>query len=101
MSTRKNVRLIVATVGLLSAIGALLWLVAFRNDSRTSLGPEQVASCGLAWRITESLNPSPVYDELHAVAAVSANELWAVGTHGAEQYAQTLTERWDGTHWSY
>src|SRR5262249_8045454 len=46
-------------------------------------------------------NPSKVYDELHAVDATSPNNVWAVGTFGTEDYALTLTERWDGTKWSH
>lgn len=37
---------------------------------------------------------------LAAVSAVSANDVWAVGTTGQEGTEQPLIEHWDGTRWS-
>src|SRR5207302_9506996 len=34
------------------------------------------------------------------VAAVSANELWAVGDYTIGAYHRTLVEHWEGTHWT-
>jgi hypothetical protein len=45
------------------------------------------------WSIVSS--PSPVSAQLNAVAAVSANDVWAVGTAGPS----TLAEHWNGIRW--
>jgi len=42
-----------------------------------------------AWTVV----PSPSANELHAVASVSANDVWAVGVG-------PITEHWNGTAWS-
>ena len=34
------------------------------------------------------------------VAAVSASDVWAVGTHGSSSGNRALTERWNGSSWS-
>jgi hypothetical protein len=60
---------------------------------------------GSAWSIV----PSPsfntggdgIVNELNGVAAISASDVWAVGTHTAANGAYlTLVEHWDGTRWS-
>src|SRR5205814_3929816 len=35
-----------------------------------------------------------------AVAAISANDVWAVGTRPGSPYFRTLVEHWNGTTWS-
>ena len=39
-------------------------------------------------------------DSLNAVAAVAADDVWAVGEARMGQTSQTLVEHWDGTRWS-
>jgi hypothetical protein len=51
---------------------------------------------GAAWSIVPSQNPSNI-NRLEAVAAVGANDAWAVGSIGAT--ADSMTEHWDGTGW--
>ncbi len=68
---------------------------ATRTPTRTSTPTPE--PCALAWRIVPSL--SGVY-EVRSVAAVSANDMWAVGTYFPYDYAWTLIEHWDGTQWS-
>jgi hypothetical protein len=53
---------------------------------------------GTAWRVVESpaLGTS---SELHAVAAISPSDVWAVGTTYATRY-ETLVLHWDGTSWT-
>src|SRR4051794_21768822 len=61
---------------------------------------------GKSWQIIESPSPQPTgNNDLFSVAAVNANDVWAVGfsgaTPGARGFAngQTLIEHWDGTGW--
>jgi hypothetical protein len=38
---------------------------------------------------------------LDGIAAISANDIWAIGTVHTSQFGQaTLTEHWDGTSWT-
>jgi hypothetical protein len=40
------------------------------------------------------------YSELYGVDAVSAGDVWAVGTQAGPRQISTLVEHWDGTSWS-
>src|SRR5207248_429741 len=53
---------------------------------------------GSSWSVVSSPNPDPSFDSLHAVAAISSNNVWAVGTTGNP--TQNLIEHWNGTAWS-
>jgi hypothetical protein len=58
---------------------------------------------GSSWSVIPSPNPAgKTYVVLNGVAAVSANDIWAVGSSGDPSSIplQTLTEHWDGTSWS-
>ena len=52
---------------------------------------------GTSWSVVPSPNPNPQgNNSLVAVAAVSANDIWAVG----HQLLGPFTEHWDGNTWS-
>jgi hypothetical protein len=52
------------------------------------------------WSVVPSPNPNG-NSGLSAVAAVSATDVWAVGTSGSQRGSgQTVIEQWDGTQWS-
>jgi hypothetical protein len=57
---------------------------------------------GAAWGIVPSPSPGTAgHNELEAVSASSANDVWAVGSHSnSGSYSQALVEHWDGTSWS-
>jgi hypothetical protein len=54
---------------------------------------------GTSWSIVPSPNPNekiPIHgNRLNGIAAISANDIWAVGTNEHS----TLTEHWDGMSW--
>lgn len=53
------------------------------------------------WSIVSSPNASATqHNALRGVTCVSPSECWAVGYYLAENAAQTLIERWDGTSWT-
>src|SRR5207253_734058 len=54
---------------------------------------------GTQWSIVPSQNAGTGINDLGGVAAVSANDIWAVGTTGPFGNYRTLIERWDGTQW--
>src|SRR5207244_3701461 len=51
---------------------------------------------GSQWSVVTSPNPDNNQNFLYGVAAVSANDVWAVGYYGSG----TLTEHWNGSQWS-
>jgi hypothetical protein len=61
---------------------------------------------GSSWSVIPSPNPTPplsggpVSNELYGVAAVSANDVWAVGISVDFGAGRTLIVHWDGTGWS-
>ena len=57
---------------------------------------------GSQWKIVSSPNPGSERDQLYGVAAISANDVWAVGDsfNGGNSNNLTLIEHWDGTQWS-
>jgi hypothetical protein len=56
---------------------------------------------GSSWQVVKSPNAGSYYNDLYSVAAVSANNIWAVGTYtNGGNLGQTLTEQWNGTRWS-
>jgi hypothetical protein len=58
---------------------------------------------GTQWSIVQSPNDQSIYDALTIVAAVSTNDVWAVGYSGNPPQIperETLVEHWNGTRWS-
>jgi hypothetical protein len=58
---------------------------------------------GSAWSVVASPNVDTMSNELYAVAAAGANDVWAVGyslyDNGTDAVDQALVEHWDGTAW--
>jgi len=77
-----------------------LWAVGyFSNGSSEQTLVEQWN--GTSWQVIPSPNPGGGDNELHGIAAIAANDIWAVGysvTTGG--IYQTLTEHWNGVQWS-
>ncbi|HVF99441.1 MAG TPA: hypothetical protein VND68_06360, partial [Chloroflexia bacterium] len=57
---------------------------------------------GSAWSVVPSPNMGAYSNTLWDVAAISANDVWAVGTYqsAAGAPSRTLTLHWDGSGWS-
>lgn len=55
---------------------------------------------GTQWSAVTSPNPGSINNELFSVAAVSANDVWAVGFTANSTSQQTLIEHWNGSKWS-
>lgn len=58
---------------------------------------------GNAWSIVASPSPDSQFNELRGVAAISAQDAWAVGYRGGTQNEtpiETFILHWDGTSWS-
>src|SRR5262249_53369543 len=54
---------------------------------------------GSSWRREPAPNPSGPEDELLAISARSAHDIWAVGDHRAKGHTHTLVLHWDGRRW--
>src|SRR5206468_9107024 len=55
----------------------------------------------LPWEVVSSPNVGTSDNQLRGVAAVSANDVWAVGDYSnGTGHQQTLVEHWNGTAWS-
>jgi len=61
--------------------------------------PTPPPACGLFWRLVPSPNPGS-YNITYAVAAVAANDVWAVDFSYNGSLTQTLIEHWDGSTWT-
>ena len=70
--------------------------------SATLLGSTPVAAsasppgCSATFTVVPSTNPGTSGNDLHAVAAIGAADVWAVG----DSNGNTLLEHWNGTAWS-
>src|SRR5437588_11575042 len=55
-----------------------------------------------SWQIIASPNGSRQVNELHAVSALSENDVWAVGVsyNTDRTLGSTLIEHWNGSQWS-
>lgn len=79
---------------LVVAVGALLPRTAFTPVAFTDSG---------GWTVIPSPNQGTRDNELLGIAAVSANDIWSVGSVNVGPYTsslRTLTEVWNGTTWS-
>lgn len=58
---------------------------------------------GIMWTIIPSPSPDTQFNELRGVAALSANNVWAVGYRGgtkSDTPIETLILHWDGSSWT-
>ncbi|MEO8285002.1 MAG: S-layer homology domain-containing protein [Chloroflexota bacterium] len=58
--------------------------------------------CSPNWEVVPSTNVEGDSNELFAIDAISASDVWAVGLHNSHQAnsVHTLIEHWDGSLWS-
>jgi hypothetical protein len=95
-------------VDFMNAISAIsandIWAVGAFTIPNAEGSPLQTGTLywdGTNWSIGDSPSPSSSFDILNGVAAVSSNDVWAVGSFQADSgLLNTLIEHWDGTSWS-
>jgi hypothetical protein len=66
----------------------------------TSAVATNAPACGPDWSIVASPNTDGNIQELRGVAAVSDDDVWAVGYYQKDSIFRTLVEHWNGTEWS-
>jgi len=80
-----------------------VWAVGFITELNGSDNQTLIEHWnGSQWKMVSSPNPGSLRNQLHGVAAISANDVWAVGYsfNSGSSYSQALFEHWDGTQWS-
>ena len=79
--------------------GADVWAVGYTGSGS---GAQQTLTehwNGSKWSIVDSPNANSQVNHLYGVAAVSTNDVWAVGSIRAGSSSQTLVQHWDGASW--
>src|SRR6266568_1987240 len=89
---------------LLCVVTVLLSALSFKTTeakaTTSKVSQNRYSSTSCQWSVVPSPNGSSS-SGLSAVAAVSANDVWAVGSSGSQMSGgQTLIEHWNGTSWS-
>ena len=76
-------------------------LAAYRHSVYATSISNQSVRCG-AWNVIPAPSIAGATNaDLYSIAAVSANDIWAVGSDlNASGQVQTLIEQWNGTQWS-
>lgn len=88
-----------------------VWAVGYGENPAIPLGSGSPADItviehwdGTSWSIVSSPNPDQDLNQLHAIAGVASNDLWAVGQRGVGGTTccpyESLIEHWNGTSWS-
>jgi hypothetical protein len=77
------------------------WAVGTSYSSRTKADRTLVLRWnGSSWKVQPSPNVGTHHNELDAVAAASATNVWAVGTYFNGKNDRTLIEHYNGVRWS-
>ncbi|HTD19848.1 MAG TPA: hypothetical protein VK667_09995 [Ktedonobacteraceae bacterium] len=79
---------------------ALLSVSFLYATHRTITAKAASPSCCGKWRVVKSPNPGTIHNGFNSVAAISAKDVWAVGSKGNQGSTQTLIEHWNGSTWS-
>lgn len=88
------------SIVLIPCIGILLLAGLLLKASFVSAAPATVSTAGCRWQLVHSPNvKGGAGNILRATAAISANDVWAVGDNTNPGVLHTLTEHWDGKSW--
>lgn len=88
--------------GMTAASANDIWAVGLAASNEVALQKTLIEHWdGTQWSIVNSPSRKQHNNILSGVAAVSANDIWAVGVSSTPSgVLQTLTEHWNGTKWS-
>ena len=77
------------------------WAVGFQRSTGLLFHVLVEHWTGTAWSVAASASrPAADDTRLHAVAALSATNIWAVGSQTTSTSTQSLIEHWNGSAWS-
>jgi hypothetical protein len=87
--------------GVAGAASNDVWAVGFKiGPDNPDFGLQLIEHWnGKSWSV-DTTGPEIEGDSLRAVAAISANDVWAVGDRSQQGFENALIEHWDGTAWS-
>jgi hypothetical protein len=91
-----------ALTGIAAVAPSDMWAVGGQQYNGVGAGVLTVHWDGTQWSVVPSAQPAGARSvSLYGVAAIAANDVWAVGSQwpGADQLTQPLVEHWDGTSW--
>lgn len=77
-----------------------VWIVGTQKDDVRTDRTLILHWNGTGWTEVASPNVNEKPHQLTSIAAVSANDIWAVGQYIKANTTQTLIMHWDGTSWS-
>ncbi|MEO8289176.1 MAG: S-layer homology domain-containing protein [Chloroflexota bacterium] len=85
-----------------AAVGANdVWAVGYYDDPNSGRNRALIEHWnGSTWSVVPGANVNADYTALSAVAAVGANDVWAVGYSSTASAPQMLIEHWNGSSWS-
>jgi hypothetical protein len=92
----------VVVLGLVAATALGVHEIGRSLERNETVHRKKTQQCSTAWQQVPTPNPDPRGDLLSAVAAVTPNDVWAVGGAGGTyggQLKTTLIEHWDGSRW--
>src|SRR3989440_348480 len=89
----------------LQAISAITasdtWAVGYATADSSSPSQALIEHWnGTQWSVVSSPQPNGWTSDLAGVAAISSNDVWAVGSYVTTTSTFILIEHWDGTQWS-
>ena len=91
-------------LGVTAVTSSNVWAVGFSASLTTDYATLAEHWDGSTWSIVPTPNPPGLHTvSLNAVAAISANDIWAVGGNPPSQggySGQALLEHWNGSTWS-
>lgn len=86
--------------GIVAIAANNIWAVGGYNDASNASLTLIEHWNGTSWNVVPSPNVPSVGNGLAAISAVSATDIWAVGTVSGNSGYQTLIEHWNGSAWS-
>ena len=87
--------------GVAAVTASNAWAVGFQRSTGLLFHVLVEHWNGTAWSVAASASlPSSDDTRLHAVAALSGTNIWAVGSETTSTGTQSLIEHWNGTSWS-
>src|SRR5205823_5678297 len=76
------------------------WAVGWQQGSSGLHSTLALHYQGSTWDLVSTPNTTDPSDNLSAVAAIGANDVWAAGYTSSASGTQTLLMHWDGTTWT-
>lgn len=94
-------RCLLMLAAFLVVVGVMMPLLSGTSFAKSTTPLRPATSSAKSWNIVSSPNQTSNNDNLSDVVAVSASDVWAVGTYfGNGGNPHTLIEQWNGTSWS-